>query len=691
MEWTTVPVTLVAMALAVPAGNWAAPLQPAEDQPVLFNFGPAGTPVPEPLIDTGNLLFDAARGWGWDTPPDTYRQRNMSPNVTLDTLAGASARMNSEAVFRVSLEPGGYLVEVGICDMQFRYTAEVYLQDETVPWIDGGIAQAGTVTTERREVIVTGEGLRVRIPPSDGGPYAMINYLAIWPGGTNPPPLPVFEQPELPIEQPDLADTPVEYTLGTAARLEDLVSNASPWHELSDPDRPGMWCWFQDPRAIVDTSNPDRPMLVTGVVTYADAGNPARGDIDLYWANLATVGGGVPLERGRFELDDQLQMDDHASPAFMIRPDGRYLVTWSMHGNDRIVRSRISTNPGDPTVWNPTVRNEPTGVGITYTNPFYLAGPGVTFNGIRSTGFDSQALYSTDLGETWRHAGRIVDAPDPWPDHGNGGRAYVKYAGDGESRIYFIATDDHPDVNFNISRTARGPHLNSIFAGYIENETVHDMDGTVLDANLSDQVGTPPTALTVLMKDGTPLGDVVLRRGWQVDIKTTPDGLPVAIFQMRADDDPEDHRYFYARHDGEKYNVYFLAHAGANFGRRDQPDYTGLATVDPMNPDVVYVSTNRHPITNEYLVSSTTGQDQFEIFMGRTGDGGATWEWAAVTENSPTDNIRPYSPGWQQGLGVVLWMRGDYPSFYVYDTKVMMQAFELKPAKEGVASAWGTY
>ena len=480
---------------------------------------------------------------------------------------------------------------------------------------------------------------------------------------------------------PVVGPPPVTVNPGKAvSSLDDLTRKHSKVFELSDPDRPGAWCWFQDPRAIVDNSNPQKPVLLTGVVTWGEPKTEQRGDVDLYWAELDSVDRAGGLVRGRVELDDQLQMDDHASPAFLIRPDGRFLVTWSKHGTDPIMRSKVSTNPGDPKEWSETFLFKESNGGITYTNPNLLANwngqANVIFNGIRSKGFDSNFLLSNDLGETWTYAGRVLDAIDPWPKDNDGGRAYVKYAGDGKSKIHIFSTDDHPRVNFNEDRTAAGPLLNSIYAGYMENNKLHRSDGTVVDENLLDDAGTPPTELTPLLKDGTIVGDAAMRRGWQLDLKTGPDAQPVGIFQFRADDNPDDHRYFYARYDGKQWNVSFLAYAGDNFGAPSELDYTGLASVDPMNPDVVFISTSSDPVTNQPLVSSATGQRQNEIFMGKTADGGKSWTWAPVTSNSAADNLRPVVPAWTKGKSVVLWMQGTYPKFYTYDTKILGQVVE---------------
>lgn len=365
---------------------------------------------------------------------------------------------------------------------------------------------------------------------------------------------------------------------GRMTILSELSSKQSPLFALPDPDRPGAWCWFQDERVVVDTANPEMPILLTGVVTY--------------------------------------------------------------------------------------------------TNPNYLAERKCIFNGVRSRGFDSNFVVSDDLGKTWRYGGRSLDANDPWPKARNGGRTYVNYAGDGKSKIHLFATDDHPRVNFNEERTAPGPLLNSIYYAYIEGNKLYRAAGEVIDENLSDGKATPPPAMTPLLKDGIMLGPDAMRRGWIVDIHVDAAGHPFGIIQFRANDNPVDHRYFYVRFDGAAWQVSFLAYGGDYFGFEGEPDYTGLAAVDPSNPDVVFISTSSDPTTGKALISTATQARQNEIFMGRTADGGKTWCWAPLTENSKVDNLRPIVPTWAPGKSVVLWMKGNYPKFIQYDTRIVGRIVE---------------
>ena len=400
--------------------------------------------------------------------------------------------------------------------------------------------------------------------------------------------------------------------------LSEMSENYSEIFQLSDPDRPGSWCWFQDERVIMDTNSPNAPILMTGVVTYGDS------------------------------LSD-----------------------------DKFIRTKISKNPHDPTLWNETILSDAPQAGITYTNPIYLSegnnGKGQIFNGIRSRGFDSNFIYSNDLGENWIYGGQTLNAKDAWPEHPDGGRAYVKYAGDGTSKIHLFATDDHPRVNFSKDRSKPGPYLNSIYHAYIENGKLHKTDGTVIDENLYDENAVPPTEMTVLLKDSTVIDGMAMRRGWVNDIKITPDHQPFGVIQFRANDNQEDHRYFYVRYDGKKWHVNFMAYAGDNFGPTNEGDYTGLASVDASNPDVVFISTSANPITGTPLISSVSGKQQQEIYMGKTKDFGKIWDWVALTKNSDTDNLRPIVPKWDKGKSIVLWMKGNYPKFYVYDTKILGQ------------------
>ena len=90
---------------------------------------------------------------------------------------------------------------------------------------------------------------------------------------------------------------------------------------------------------------------------------------------------------------------------------------------------------------------------------------------------------------------------------------------------------------------------------------------------------------------------------------------PYAVFSVRSPG--AQHRYHYARFDGARWHVAFLAHAGGEL-YRGEPSYTGLAALDPHSPERAFISTNVHPATGDALVSTTDDRRHHEIYEGVT-------------------------------------------------------------------------
>lgn len=100
-------------------------------------------------------------------------------------------------------------------------------------------------------------------------------------------------------------------------------------------------------------------------------------------------------------------------------------------------------------------------------------------------------------------------------------------------------------------------------------------------------------------------------------------------------------------------------------------DYTGLCALNPADVDTVYISTNSDPQTNSPLVSLADGKRHYEIYRGRTKDGGKTWIWTPITENSSVDNLRPIvAYGSKKGESVLLWLRGVLNTYTSYSLDV---------------------
>jgi autotransporter-associated beta strand protein len=404
----------------------------------------------------------------------------------------------------------------------------------------------------------------------------------------------------------------------------------------------GAWSWFEDERAAIDSSNPNNVLLIVSSVSSAANGNSESGDIDFLWWNLNTG------QQGEFELSNELERDDHDSAALYIRPDGRYLAMYSRHNSDQFTRWRVSTNAHDPSSWGPEITLD-VGAGATYNNVHYLpdenGGAGRTYNFTRATGFDPIVQVSNDDGTTWSAAGKLLTQGD------SSDRPYVKYASNGD-KIHFISTEEHPrDLP------------NSIYHGYVKNGVLYDTTGTVRDNSVFDSTGVSPTVLTRVFANGAQFDSTTMNRAWTIDLELDNTGNPVALFTARANDSASDHRFFYARFDGADWQVHEMARAGA-FLYSNENDYTGLASIDPDNPNVVYMSSEIDP-------RDDTSTSNYELYKGVTSDFGESWAWSAITENSTMDNLRPVVPKWNGKNTAIAWMRGAYTTYTNWSTEIV--------------------
>ena len=220
---------------------------------------------------------------------------------------------------------------------------------------------------------------------------------------------------------------------------------------------------------IVDTTN--GKMLIGSVANKAGIGGADRnGNIELTTYDLAN---------GKSQLTtfhEHLQADDHDTPAFLIRPDGRYLAMYTKHTTDQLKPvGEFRTAPHDTSNWEEEKTFDwtqpPASIGAntsTYSNIFYLPTEKRTYDFVRSVNKDPSCLVSTDDGSTWSFGGKLLtDTNVGYVD------GYVKYASNGKDRIDFITTEHHPR-DFN----------NSIYHGYVKDGKIHRSDGTVLKENI---------------------------------------------------------------------------------------------------------------------------------------------------------------------------------------------------------------
>ena len=121
----------------------------------------------------------------------------------------------------------------------------------------------------------------------------------------------------------------------------------------------GAWCWFADPRAVYYTGKLDR----TYVGWVNKAGDIKLAAVDNKTSKIETV-----------TLKKNLQKDDHANPALLVRDDGRIVVFYSAHNGDKMFY-RISKKPEDISSWSDEMSlaaNTQGKYGFTYPNPCRL-------------------------------------------------------------------------------------------------------------------------------------------------------------------------------------------------------------------------------------------------------------------------------------------------------------------------------
>lgn len=404
----------------------------------------------------------------------------------------------------------------------------------------------------------------------------------------------------------------------------------------------GGWCWFQDERALTQGD-----WVVFGSVASGRTDLDRRGDVELTAWNLKSG------ERRVVELHHQLDGDDHAAPALIVRPDGRLLAMYASHGHDSVVRWRIAESAEDPIRLGPerTLHVEGAQNGVTYSNLHLVRDAGANearlINVYRGAGWDPGVLTSDDAGETWEVAGKLLQGP---------GRPYLKYASDGRGTIHFVATEQHPR-DFD----------NSLYHGILRGSSVLRSDGTVAGALGTAAPG--PEDLTRIFQ-GRP--DAV---AWPVDMDVFEDGHAVVLFSVQRDragrprrEGGQDHRLHLARWNGERWQHFEIAHAGTRL-YAGEDDYTGLAALDPADPGVVYLSTNADPDSGEPLISAADGQRHHELFRGTSEDGGETFQWEALTHDSKSDQLRPIVP--RGTPRVLLWLRGELRTYTDYDLEVV--------------------
>lgn len=398
----------------------------------------------------------------------------------------------------------------------------------------------------------------------------------------------------------------------------------------------GAWCWFSDPRAIYYSEN----KIITGWVKK-------DGSIEVASLNLKSG------EKDTNEIYPQLEADDHDNPAFTVLPEGNVLAMFAWHSKKKGIIYNNTTNGADIQSFQENIVYKPKTDELlekfpretyTYANPFVLKNEGnKLFAFGRWIGYKPNMIISDDNGKTWEEQYVVISSKPFDPNN----RPYVKYYSDGKSKIHLIFTDGHPHVE----------PTNSVYYCYYESGAFWKADGTKI-CNLEELPFTTKDASVVYEADEK------LGRAWIADI-AVKDNIPYVLYTRHPEE--TDHRYHYAwfNASANKWVDRQICKAGKWFpqtpkGKTErEPHYMGNMTIDPLKPEVVYLSREVNNV--------------FEIEKFRTKDGGETWQITPVTKNSEYDNVRPYVPRNkpERASTVVLWMENKkYIHYTNYDTRI---------------------
>lgn len=293
---------------------------------------------------------------------------------------------------------------------------------------------------------------------------------------------------------------------------------------------------------------------------------------------------------------------------------------------------------------------------ITYSNVYRLTEEnGRIYNFFRGldASFKPSWVFSNDDGTSWQTGGIVIDVPSTQRH-----RPYVRYASNGVDAIHLLYTEGHPRV-----------YDNSLYHVVYLDGMLRTSTGSPV-RSLSEGLSTPEEGTRIFAGDPDHVA-------WCNDLELDGDGRPVALYSVQVGDaglpsreGGQDLRYRYARFDGESWHDFPLAFAGQRL-YAGEDDYAGLGAIDPVDPSIVYISTNADPVTGEPLIRVTDGRRHYEIYRGVTDSGGAAWTWQAVTAHSSDDNLRPTVTAGFDGTRVLLWLRGTYRTYTDYELEVV--------------------
>lgn len=359
-------------------------------------------------------------------------------------------------------------------------------------------------------------------------------------------------------------------------------------------------------------------------------------------------------------LDVGFEADDHNSPVFYARSDGRILAFWAMHGKENKHYYSIS-DKDNYLVWSEkkVYTHNFERSGVTYMNLYQIENQGLLYNFFRDgPTYNPAFITSADNGDTWSKNSTHFIADEVKGRN----RPYARYTQINNNRVGVSFTDGHPRR-----------YGNSLYYAEFDGTDFYNVDGSKIK-DLDD--GALRTGEAEKIYTGSEVHDV------------KPEGygsVPNAAWTCAIADDKHDHphiaytlynsnidnRFRLATWTGKEWNDREIAYAGECLYPREA-SYTGLMALDPDEPENIVISSDVAPSTGKSLGG------KHEIYMAnvKPNDNTETIDWQQITFNSSYKNIRPIIVS-GDGYKVLLWLGGKpWRTFKDYESDVMGYVLE---------------
>lgn len=388
------------------------------------------------------------------------------------------------------------------------------------------------------------------------------------------------------------------------------------------------WCWFQDPRAVIQNDK-----LVIGGVAGNGRGEAAIGVYDL---NRQAI-------QGRTVIAEQFDRDDHNSPALYPRQDGKLLAVYARHSTENKHYYRLSDD-NNYLDWGAEYNKEYADP-VTYMNLYHLEAEETLYNFYRGIKWNPTLTTSVDGGESWSEEQHFIQS-----EVAGYQRPYARYTSNGRDTIAVSFTDAHPRQ-----------YGNSLYYAEFRDGNFYTAGGELIK-NLAEDGPLKPSEADKVFQGGG--------GGFRADDLSAEASAWTSSIMLDERDYPhigyvlyisnQDHRYRLASWNGEEWLDREIAFAGTRLYDLES-SYTGLITLDPADPGHIVISTDVDPTTGKALA----GKHQiFQAHVSDTDDRSTT-KWQPLTDDPERHNIRPIIVNGAQHKAIV-WLRGQYNTYTDY-------------------------